>query len=48
MGSCNTKTDSKYQTLYTSTFDDLKLLSFEGIITKCKVVDVYDGYLKII
>lgn len=48
MGSCNTKTDSKYQTLYTSTFDDLKLLSFESIITKCKVVDVYDGYLKII
>jgi endonuclease YncB( thermonuclease family) len=24
-------------------FDDLELFSFQGLVTKCKIVDVYDG-----
>ncbi len=24
-------------------FNNLKIFSFDGLITKCKVVDVYDG-----
>ena len=29
--------------LATNTFDDIELFTFENIITKCKVVKVYDG-----
>jgi len=52
MGTCislfedrRTQTQNIYheKELEQNSFDDLKVFSFDGIITKCKIVDVYDG-----